>query len=133
MFELVLAASTMSLQIILAVLGIFVSLRLPGSPARRLWPVAFVLCGGLGVVLTALAAFQNANLRAELRSESAGLRDDLSEARERQMSPRTSELLAERSQTEPGGSAEKIASAAAARIDQLNREVDRQLKGRLAP
>jgi hypothetical protein len=55
----------------------------------------------------------------------------MAKARQSQMSPKTLELLAERSRAEPNDPGERIASAAAARLDQLDREVG-ELKHQLA-
>jgi hypothetical protein len=131
MLELVLGAGSMFLESLLAAMGVHLSLRSPASPARRLWLATFVVCGALSVVLTGLATLHSANVRAQLRSDSAILRGDLAKARERQVSPKTLEDLAERSQTQPDEPAEKIAGAAAARIDQLSQEVG-ALESRLA-
>jgi hypothetical protein len=86
-----------SLQILLALIALYLALRPPAPLASKPWILAIALCSLTGLAMTGVAMLQGARGQAELRSENTTLRSQLTQAQE--------------------------SNTVAAKIDQLNQQV----------
>ena len=71
-----------SLQILLAIIALYLALRPPAPLASKPWIVAIALCSLTGLAMTAVAMLQSARGQAELQSENTTLRSQLAQAQE---------------------------------------------------